>query len=196
MLLSTVRMAAVAIMAGFAYAQTPEELAALKKAQSEYPSCALECMATLVPESSCEATDIQCLCTNEELTASITGCALTGCTIFEGLQTKNITMTMCQAPVRDKHMQPLVIGLVGGALAGLAFIMRMCSTFSKTGGRSLGMDDHMATVAVILSVPPTVFAITLTKNGLGKDMWTLPLQNIKNVLMVSLVFDLSLRTIS
>lgn len=144
-------------------------------------------MKTLVPQSACNSTDIQCLCTNEELTEHLTGCALEGCTIFEGLQTKNITMTMCQAPIRDKHIEPLAIGLAGGALAGLAFLMRMCSTFSKSGGRSLGMDDHLASVAVVLSVPPTVFSITLTKNGLGKDMWTLPLQNIKNVLMVGLL---------
>jgi hypothetical protein len=84
------------------------------------------------------------------------------CTIYEGLQTKNVTMTMCGAPVRDKHLQPLIIGLVGGALAGLAFIMRLCSTFSKSGGRTLGLDDHMATAAVVLSVPPTVFSLTCT----------------------------------
>lgn len=147
-------------------------------------------METLIPESDCSPTDIECLCTNKELEEHLTGCALQGCTVFEGLQTKNITMTMCQAPIRDKHLQPLVIGLTGGALAGLAFIMRLCSTFSKSGGRSLGWDDHLATVAVVLSVPPTVFSITLTQNGLGKDMWTLPLQNIKNVLMVRLLCEL------
>lgn len=119
-------------------------------------------MAKLIPDSACSTTDIECLCTNHELELQLTGCVMEACTIYEGLQTKNVTMTMCGAPVRDKHMQPLLIGLVGGALAGLAFLMRMCSTFSKSGGRTLGLDDHMATAAVALSVPPTVFAITCT----------------------------------
>lgn len=34
-------MAAVALLAGVAYAQTPEELEAIEKAQSQYPSCAV-----------------------------------------------------------------------------------------------------------------------------------------------------------
>ncbi|GKT51467.1 satratoxin biosynthesis SC1 cluster protein 4 [Colletotrichum spaethianum] len=33
-----------------------------------------------------------------------------------------------------------------------------------------------------LTVPPTIFSVTLSNNGLGKDMWTLPQKNIENVL--------------
>ncbi|GKT59794.1 CFEM domain-containing protein [Colletotrichum tofieldiae] len=31
-------------------------------------------------------------------------------------------------------------------------------------------------------MPPTIFAVTLSNNGLGKDMWTLPQKQIENVL--------------
>ncbi|KAI6778369.1 uncharacterized protein J7T54_000487 [Emericellopsis cladophorae] len=186
MLFSNTVVRAMLALAGFASAQSlsEEQLAGIKKAQDAYPDCAKECMAELVPKSDCEADDILCLCTNEALTEELTKCALAGCTLFEGLEMKNITMhSVCGAPVRDKHLQPLLIGLIGGGLAGLAYVMRLCSTFSKSGGRTLGMDDHMCSIAVLMSIPPTVFAYTLVKNGLGRDMWTLTADKVENVLM-------------
>ncbi|KAF4120603.1 hypothetical protein GMORB2_2606 [Geosmithia morbida] len=173
-------MAAISIVAS---AETPsaQELMALKAAQESYPKCALACMAKLIPESNCTATDIECLCTNEELTAQTTVCVLGGCTLYEGLQTKNVTMTMCGAPIRDKSMQPLVIGILFGVIALIAFLLRIGAIFVKSG-RLPGLDDAMILLAVLLAVPPTVFAWTLVENGLGKDMWTLTMKEIKNVL--------------
>lgn len=65
----------------------------------------------------------------------------------------------------------------------------------------MGWDDYAICIAVALGTPPTVFSVLRTftiilvfhgtdkhlevsKNGLGKDMWTLPLPNIENVLFV------------
>jgi hypothetical protein len=168
MLFSTTLLRAMVGLAGFVSAQSlsPEQIAGIKKAQDSYPDCAKECMAELVPKSDCEADDVLCLCTNQALTAELTTCALAGCTLFEGLQMKNITMHgVCGAPMRDKHLQPLLIGLIGGGLAGLAYLMRLCSTFAKTGGRPLGMDDHMCSIAVLVAIPPTAFAVTCKSNA-------------------------------
>lgn len=118
-----------------------------------------DCMKQMVPQSKCALTDVQCLCTNTELTAEIEGCVLHHCTIVEGLQAKNITMNMCGAPVRDKHIQPLVIAITGGTLATLCFVMRICATLSRSSGRSLGVDDLMAGAAVLFAGPPTLLAI-------------------------------------
>ena len=115
-------------------------------------------MAELIPDSDCDATDIPCLCGNDELNAKITGCALKGCTIFEGLQAKNTSMTLCQAPVRDKHMTPLAIGMGFGVLALLSFSMRIFATYKK-GWHTLGMDDYTIVLANVFAVPPTLFAI-------------------------------------
>ena len=118
-----------------------------------------KCMEKLIPESDCELTDIPCLCTNEELNLQIAACAVEACTTYEGLQTKNASMTMCVAPVRDKSLEPLVIGMVFGGLALLAFVLRMCSTFSASG-RPIGADDYMAIATIVFATPPTVFAVT------------------------------------
>jgi hypothetical protein len=82
-------------------------------------------------------------------------CVTSGCTIFEGLQTKNVTMTMCGAPIRDKQIVPMVVSLVGGSLALLAFIMRLCALMVRKTGRSMGADDYLAGAAVLLALPPT-----------------------------------------
>lgn len=100
-------------------------------------------------------------------------------------ETKNITYTLCGVEVRDDSATPLLIGVIGGAIALLVFIMRMCSAL-PVAGRPLGWDDWTMTITVALAVPPTVFSVLLSNNGLGKDMWTLPLKNIENVLFVSI----------
>ncbi|CAJ2499722.1 Uu.00g025750.m01.CDS01 [Anthostomella pinea] len=173
-------LAFVAALAGHAAAGS-----VLEMYESQYPTCALACMLKTVPSSGClNGTDIEqvtCLCTNEALQAEITECVLGGCTIYEGLMTKNTTLTMCGAKPRDESLTPLLVGVVGGAIALLVFILRMCSTL-PSGGRVLGWDDWTIAIAVVLAVPPTVFSVLLSNNGLGKDMWTLPLKNIENVL--------------
>lgn len=158
-------------------------------------------MAKIIPQSTCSATDLECLCTNQALNVEIAGCALGACTLYEGLETKNVSMTMCGAPVRDKSVQPIAIALVFGIMALIAFILRVCAVLANSG-RSVGLDDCMISLAVALAVLPTVFAFTcefdsaiilrtltnvraVVQNGLGKDMWTLTLSQIKNLLRVS-----------
>lgn len=120
-------------------------------------------MAPLIEKSNCTLTDLPCLCTNEDLNLQIAGCVMQGCTTYEGLQTKNVSMTMCGAPVRDKSIEPLAIGMVFGGLALLIFIMRMCSKLSGSA-QGMGMDDYMILLSVVLAGPPTAFAVTCKFN--------------------------------
>ncbi|THY40153.1 hypothetical protein D6C99_08306, partial [Aureobasidium pullulans] len=141
----------------------------------------LGCLAKLIPQSPCTLTDVECLCTNVPLNSNLTVCVLESCTTYEGLMTKNVSSKMCGAPVRNQTLKPLLVGVIGGGLALLVFILRMCAGL-PVGGRPLGWDDYTICIAVALGTPPTVFSVLLSKNGLGKDMWTLPLPNIENVL--------------
>lgn len=77
----------------------------------------------------------------------------------------------------------MLIGVIGGAIALLVVILRMLSGLPQ-GGRVLGWDDWTIVLAMALSIPPSIFSVLLSNNGLGKDMWTLPIENIKNVLFV------------
>lgn len=77
----------------------------------------------------------------------------------------------------------MLIGVIGGAIALFVVILRMFSGLPQ-GGRVLGWDDWTILLAMALSIPPSIFSVLLSNNGLGRDMWTLPMQNIKNVLFV------------
>lgn len=114
--------------------------------------------------------------------------------------TKNVSSTMCGAPVRNETLKPLLVGVIGGAITLMIFILRLCSGL-PVGGRVMGWDDYAICIAVALGTPPTMFSVLrmfpillvfhcadkhfeVSKNGLGKDMWTLPLPSIENVLFV------------
>jgi hypothetical protein len=144
----------------------------------------LGCLAKLIPQSACTQTDIDCLCTNVPLNANLTVCVLESCTTYEGLGkqlklhitistyiadsfpsvTKNVSSTMCGAPVRNETTKPLLVGVIGGALALVIFILRLCSGLPASG-RPMGWDDYAICVAVALGTPPTVFSVLRKSNS-------------------------------
>ncbi|KAK8095686.1 cfem domain-containing protein [Apiospora kogelbergensis] len=168
-----------------ASAEAAAGAAAMKMALQMFPKCALGCLAEVIPKSPCHTTDVKCLCTNKPLNAELGVCILGGCTKYEALMSKNASMTMCMpgVPLRDETQKPLLIGVVGGVIAVVVCAMRMMSGL-PAGGRKLGWDDWTILMALALSMPPTVFSVLLSNNGLGRDMWTLPMQNIENVLFL------------
>ncbi|KAG9606556.1 hypothetical protein KCV01_g5664, partial [Aureobasidium melanogenum] len=150
-------LAALSVVTVAAHAASDAE-SALEMAQASYPKCTLGCLAKLIPQSSCSLTDVNCLCTDVPLNANLTLCVVDSCTTYEGLITKNVSSTMCGAPVRDQTLKPLLIGVIGGAIALLIFILRLCSAL-PVAGRLMGWDDYAMCIAVALGVPPTVFSV-------------------------------------
>lgn len=65
---------------------------------------------------------------------------------------------MCGVPVRDHSHLPGLIGVVGGIVALVFFVVRMLACLPGMG-RVHGADDYTIAVAVALTVPPTVFAV-------------------------------------
>ncbi|EFQ33760.1 CFEM domain-containing protein [Colletotrichum graminicola] len=177
-------LTAMAVLSGVMSAADQAPAAAQSPAQvamQMFPKCALFCLAKIIPKSACSQTDVPCLCTNVPLNTQLAGCIMQSCTTYEGLMSKNASMTMCGAPVRNETAKPLLIGVIGGAITFFIFGLRMCAGL-PVGGRPWGWDDFTIVIAMALAIPPTVFAVTLSNNGLGKDMWTLPQQQIENVL--------------
>ena len=60
------------------------QLASLVLAQ-EMPDCAAECLVTHLEDSSCSATDFDCICSDETLMGNVELCSLGTCTLIEGL---------------------------------------------------------------------------------------------------------------
>lgn len=152
----------------------------------------LTCMTELIPTSSCvteAGLDQTCLCTDVVLNQQITLCASGTCTIRELLTTQNASSTACGAEVRDHSADMTIIGLSCGAVAIAVFTVRIIARLS-TYQKKLFWDDWIMLLMVFITLPPTILAPFLAINGLGKDIWTLPFDNINNVLQFFFVGEL------
>ncbi|CAN9087251.1 unnamed protein product [Alternaria alternata] len=155
---------------------------ALEALASRMPKCALACFMEELPKSTC-ATNLtsECLCTNDALNAAVAVCSQKTCTIYELMQTKNVSNQGCGVPVRYKGNTFLAAGYAGCILAIVAFVLRMLASIGKNG-RQVSWDDLTMGVVLCLAIPPAVFGHFLVENGLGRDIWTLKDYQITNVL--------------
>lgn len=76
------------------------------------------------------------------------------------LGTKNISSTLCQAPVRDHTDLVSTIGVVGCIIAFAAYLMRIASKAVGEGTfiRNLGWDDAVMTFAIAMMIPVSVLS--------------------------------------
>ncbi|CAI6338558.1 unnamed protein product [Periconia digitata] len=156
----------------------------------QMPPCAQSCLTEVFTMGTCSPTDFECTCTNPRFQSDIELCDTSECSIIEALSmcawsywrnyllipliaAKNISLTLCGAPVRDRGPQYLV-------MTHTLFFLSLGFTLLRFGYRfgvariEFGYDDLCA-FAAFLSIIPCEFLIALgaVNNGLGKDIWTL-----------------------
>ncbi|KAF2274394.1 uncharacterized protein EI97DRAFT_127804 [Westerdykella ornata] len=148
---------------------------------NRYPS--LQCLMGSITQSSCQLSDFQCIAQDKPLNAQIETCVKRDCTIREALTTKNFTETAFGVPQRDDSKLVSYTSLIAGGIALLAVILRVFARLPCWGG-AWGLDDWFMMVTMIPMVPLTVLSVVLAEQGLGKDMWTVPFDNITNILHV------------
>ncbi|KAH7370402.1 hypothetical protein BKA65DRAFT_562060 [Rhexocercosporidium sp. MPI-PUGE-AT-0058] len=137
------------------------------------PNCAVLCFSSTIQNSTCTAT-------------------------------MNISATVCGAPVRDRSKSFDAITIIFGSLSLVAVILRVISR--HWFNFSLGLDDVFIVGIVVGLFPnecsrimkPTIFQLLnfsicainiygLSANGFGRDVWTVPFQQITNVIRYSYV---------
>ncbi|KAI5462760.1 putative PTH11-typeG-protein-coupled receptor [Mariannaea sp. PMI_226] len=147
----------------------------------------MECFNATVSTSPCSVTNITCLCTDNFLEGDMATCLQTSCRTREIFLTKNITMTACDAPTRDKStICKLVVGILG-ILSSLFVIQRLAfKIYSKT---SFGPDDWFTLTSCIANIPLSVLILHAARvDGLGRDIWTLPYDRINDFRKIFYVF--------
>ncbi|KAE8151417.1 hypothetical protein BDV25DRAFT_138839 [Aspergillus avenaceus] len=83
---------------------------------------------------------------------------------------------MCDQPVRDiTHITPIVT-TVFGILAIIATLMRTLQ-FPK----QFGAEDIFAILALLASLPMGALEFVMSNYGFGKDIWTIPFDNITRI---------------
>lgn len=147
------------------------------------PVCAELCLVEYLPTSACHvATNISCICTNAALTAQMSLCVASNCSLRDALTTEKFDATTCDWPVTDESMGLKVITPLFGVLAVLFFLCRVWAR-SLTGlAISWQTDDWMGLVATAFSIPLTVVSYLFAAHGLGRDIWMVPFDDITFVL--------------
>ncbi|KAK8101153.1 hypothetical protein PG999_011527, partial [Apiospora kogelbergensis] len=173
-LLSSLLLCCLALVGLGAAQESAQALQAQQaKLLATLPSCGTKCLLKAIKASPCGPTDTRCQCTNTEFVATAQMCIVTSCTVEESLVAKNVTQTMCGAPVRDKRFQYNVISCTLMAISCTLVIIRLCYKKLCTTVE-LGLDDWFVFAALLNCVPSAIINVhMLTRNGLGKDIWTL-----------------------
>ncbi|KIW23700.1 uncharacterized protein PV07_11879 [Cladophialophora immunda] len=161
----------------------------LESAAALYPKCGLDCTLAGIAQSDCSATDQACICTNQQLAETITICVAMNCTIKEQLTTKNVSMTACGAPIRDRSNLVSGFGAGGGAVALVIFLVRIFAKITVPAAK-IGYDDITITIAMILLVAFSALSVVLASHGYGKDIWTVPFDDITLILKVYFIDEL------
>ncbi|KAL2851549.1 hypothetical protein BJY01DRAFT_208836 [Aspergillus pseudoustus] len=144
------------------------------------PACSSDCLAQLLPQSTCSADDQQCICTNHDLTTKLELCVAVNCTVKEGLTTLNVTSTECGAPIRDQTSLSIILPSIGfGALIFVAIRIYTRLFITQPG---LGLDDWATILLACATIPVNIGSILLGIAGLGKDIWTLEFDKITRIL--------------
>ncbi|KAH7123983.1 hypothetical protein B0J11DRAFT_580733 [Dendryphion nanum] len=144
------------------------------------PPCAVRCLVTSIATSPCSPTDQKCICTNAQLQSSIEVCVLRNCTIKQGLTTKNITMTACGAPIRDRSALHKIVGITLGVISAAFVLVRIVYKYFVTFSE-LGLDDYFIVLTLFSGIPGTIINdLGTIPNGLARDIWTLEFSQITN----------------
>ncbi|EMD68453.1 hypothetical protein COCSADRAFT_80286 [Bipolaris sorokiniana ND90Pr] len=141
------------------------------------PECAKICTGRLIRASSCAGSDASCICTNTQLQGMIEGCVRQTCTVKQSLTAKNLSSTLCGAPVSNIGSQVKVLNITLFSItAAIALIRLLFKSFSDTNA---GWDDYAIIAALLTGIPSVVLVdILLIPNGLDRDIWTLPFDSI------------------
>ncbi|KAJ5918281.1 hypothetical protein N7454_010656 [Penicillium verhagenii] len=177
------RVFGIAALVATLFSTTVTALSAEAQLEAVLPTCAMECMASSIKQTSCAITDQACLCTDAKYTAILEECVLTSCTIRQSLTTKNVTETACGAPIRNRTDIVFYSGVIGGVIALVACILRVIARLGCCGG-IFGWDDLTMMLTMCLLVALSALSGVLANTGLGKDMWTLPFENITHILYI------------
>ncbi|KAL1854458.1 hypothetical protein VTK73DRAFT_8740 [Phialemonium thermophilum] len=154
------------------------------------PDCATGCLLSALANSTCEPTDLQCLCTNPAFNEASTKCVMAQCTVKETLFTKNTTETNCHAPRRDKSGSLSGVCIALGVLSACFVVARLVFKGFLTQSE-VTADDWMILVALLAGIPNTVLiARGDIDSGLGKDVWTLPFGHITRFLQYFYVTEI------
>ncbi|KAL3472594.1 hypothetical protein BJX99DRAFT_272830 [Aspergillus californicus] len=153
----------------------------------DLPSCALTCVSQVVSKSTCAITDFACICADPQINAQLQPCVLGACTVKEAFTAKNATNTACGLPSSDDTTVFPITNIVGLVVAILSVVVRVVNRLSD---RRFGWDDYLIILSLLFAAAVSGIGLSLRDYGLGKDIWTVPFDDIRQTLKLFWVEEL------
>ena len=103
------------------------------------------------------------------------------CDMLTSAAAQNVSATTCKRAVRDRGLE---VAIVGPALTGLAlaFVGLRGLARRPDKGDLWGWDDAAVVFAWAIGLPVAIMDGYFYKYGIGKDIWTIPFDDITNLL--------------
>jgi hypothetical protein len=136
-------------------------------------------MFVALPASGCSLTDINCVCTNPELTKSLGACMLANCTMADTLDTARVQADLCHLPKESKRKD---VYWCTGAVYVIAIVFVSARFAGKLVSKGLGWDDALVALVLILSAIPTILVTYSTSIGFGDHLWDLEHGRLSQIL--------------
>ncbi|KAL5340231.1 hypothetical protein BJX70DRAFT_387454 [Aspergillus crustosus] len=150
----------------------------------DLPSCALTCLIGAIKNSTCALTDFACICSDTQLNAQLELCIAGSCKIREALTAQNFSYTTCAYPADENTLVFPVVNIVGIVVAVLAVVLRV---MNRVVGGQLGLDDYTIVASLLVAVAIAGVGIPLKTYGLGKNIWTVPFNDISETMKLFFV---------
>ncbi|KAK4495211.1 hypothetical protein PRZ48_013540 [Zasmidium cellare] len=184
----------VAFMCGLATAQTTltntSQSAIDNSTDLPIPRCAQLCFAQVLPTYECSVSNVQCICPNTNLTSDVQACLYSNCTIPNQLLAEKFSKDTCGATSRNESGVTRRVTWVFFGFAVLFVVARAVARPQKLKGSGYGTDDWTILVCMALLLVLNVLAQTMTDHGLGADNYTLPADDITDMLKQFYVFEI------
>lgn len=150
----------------------------------------LECFFTAIQASQCAISNTTCICTDEPLHRSAEVCLLSSCTLKESLSAKNVTAISCGMPIRDASGRAratyISLAVLGMFFASVRILYKLFYTTTR-----LTADDYMLLISALHGLPSLfVMDMGARHNGSGRDIWTVPFDDITRFLYWIYIMEL------
>ncbi|KAL8399715.1 hypothetical protein RB594_000207 [Gaeumannomyces avenae] len=148
------------------------------------PLCAAKCLALGVARSFCAtvtpaAEQRKCTCSNQELQLDVATCVAANCTVKESIRFQGVSKANCGVRARDESKSYYVVTIVFAVLAWALVLSRIGFKFFALGVHELCWDDLFIFLTAAITIPSAVITCNGTlANGLGKDIWIVPVEQI------------------
>ncbi|CEL08172.1 hypothetical protein ASPCAL11324 [Aspergillus calidoustus] len=145
------------------------------------PSCTLLCLTRAIGPSSCSLSDLDCICTDVQLTTEVQTCVLLNCSVKDNLRSTRLLYDACDYPVVDDNSVFPSVAIAGAVFSTVAVGLRIAG---RLLGSRMGLDDAVIALSLVAALAMSVIGLRHAPLGLGKDIWFVLFDNITKILLL------------